>query len=142
MRLDRTFPLEDPAVEIPWRVSEAGFRMLVGGERLEQVVAGRLRQRCRLLGGLDADLTFHFSPIAGGQLREIELLRHPKRHREREFDDLQQRLERMLGPGERLEPRLGLHPAGARWQLGALRVTHEYYTAAGKDHEKVRFIHD
>src|SRR5215510_512978 len=78
MRLDRAFPLDDPAVSIPWRISESAFRKLVP-DKLEQVAAGRLRRRCRLLGGLDADLMFHFSPPPREQLREIELLRYPSR---------------------------------------------------------------
>jgi hypothetical protein len=67
-------------------------------------------------------------------------LRHPKRHRQRDFDDLQQRLERLLGPDERTTPAVGDHPAGSRWQTRGVTVLHEHYMAAGKNHEKVRFI--
>src|SRR5437868_10311840 len=111
MRIDRAFPLEDPSVAIPWCITEPAFRKLLPGP-LEQLAEGRLRRRCRLLGGLDADLMFHFhhSP---GELREIELLRYPKRHRVREFQDLQQRLERLLGAGERVAPSLAIHPSGS-----------------------------
>src|SRR5262245_10062352 len=139
MRIDRAFPLDNPSIEIPWRITEAAFRKLLPGA-LEQVASGQLRRRCRLLGGLEADLMFH-SSHSGGQLREIELLRFPTRHRVREFDHLQRRLEDLLGPGERLSPSLGMHPPGSRWRLGHLSVTHEYYTATGKDHEKVRFVY-
>jgi hypothetical protein len=138
MRIDRAFPLDDPPVEIPWHITESAFRTLVPGP-LEQVAAGRLRRRCRLLNGIEGELMFHFGDGVGGQLCEIELLRYPRRHREREFQDLQQRLEHLLGPGERLAPSLAIHPPRSQWRIGRLSVVHEYYTATGKDHEKVRF---
>lgn len=140
MHIDRVFPLEDPPLEIPWRITEPAFRKLVPGP-LEQIAAGRLRRRCRLLNGLEADLMFHFQHSAR-ELGEIELLRYPKRHREREFQDLQHRLEQLLGPGERFESSLAIHPPGSRWRVGRLSVIHEYYTAKGGDHEKVRFVRD
>ena len=148
MKLEHAFPIEEPRLEIPWGVSEAGFLALLRGAPLMRVTPGHYRLRCRTLGGLEQELQFHFRPdrTSDKTLAEIELHRPLRRHRERQVRDLHARLEQLLGPSHPQDAshldvtRWMLH-APARWQQGKLTVVHEHYITTGKEFEKVRFMH-
>ena len=130
MKLERVFPLEDPPVELPWGLSRSGVEALLRGTEIGSIPDGRLRLRCRLLGGLTSSIDLHFGPGAQRRLRQVELLRKPVRHKRKEFEDLQRRLEAWLGPGEPMESNPTAQAQGIapqQWRIGKLRVTHEYY---------------
>jgi hypothetical protein len=130
VKLERVFPLEDPPVELPWGLSRSGVEALLRGAELGSLPDGRLRLRCRLLGGLTSSIDLHFGPGAQRRLRQVELLRKPTRHKRKEFEDLQRRLEAWLGPAEPLESNPTARAQDIvpqQWRIGKLRVTHEYY---------------
>jgi len=141
VKLERVFPLEDPPVELPWGLSRSGVEAALRGAELGALADGRLRVRCRLLGGMTTTVDLDFGPGTQRRLRRVELLRKPVRHKRREFDDLQRRLEAWLGPSEPMES----NPAAQadrivpqQWRIGKLRVTHDYYHQVAL-YEKVLF---
>src|ERR1051325_9152807 len=104
--ITRALPLEDPAVELRWGLNERGFRDHFKEKALEQITAGHFKIRCRLLGGMDSEVHFHFAPRRDGRLTQVEIYRQPKRHRQKGFDDWQARLTALLGVGEKQASRL------------------------------------
>jgi len=141
VKLERAFPIEDPSVELPWGLSRSGIESLLQGYRVESVADGRLRLRCRILGGLSSAVDLHFEPGGQRRFRQVELLRTPARHKRREFADMQGRLETWLGPGEAMESNPTARAEGIapqRWRLGRLTVTHDYYYYSAL-YEKVLF---
>ena len=137
MTILKSFPLERPAIELPWGIPEGPFRQEFKETRLTQVTAGHLRARCRLLGGLETDVNFHFVPRAAGRFFQVEVYRRPSRHRQRGFDDWQLRLQRILGPGQEQPQRLPIDTT-FRWKLGRVDVVHEWYYQWG-EHERILF---
>jgi hypothetical protein len=137
MNLVRTFSIEDPAVDVPWGATPASFRALVAGTAVAQVTDGHYRLRCRALG-VHEEFHFHFSRggTATAGLMQVELLRSPKRHRQRIYDEMESRLGHLLGPRESGRVRSGLYPASSRWRVGAVMVTHEWYYQ-GAEYQKV-----
>ena len=130
MKLERVFPLEDPPVELPWGLSRSGVGALLKGADEGALPGGGLRVRCRLLGGLTSTIDLHFGPGSQRRLRQIELLRKPVRHKRKEFEDLQRRLEAWLGPAEPMESNPTAQADGIapqQWRIGKLHVTHDYY---------------
>jgi hypothetical protein len=133
-KLSRGFPIEQPAVAVPWGISEAGFVTLLGDAAPARVTAGHYRLQCRILGGLDAALHFHFRPTGTSTLAQVEFLRTPRRHRQREFDDLEARLVALLGPRDN-----GRQSATMScWTTPDATVTHSWYYYGG-EYEKVLF---
>ncbi|HYC31543.1 MAG TPA: hypothetical protein VEB59_04595, partial [Gemmatimonadales bacterium] len=131
MRLEHVFPLEDPAVELPWGLSRSGAEALLRSAETGALAGGRLRVRCRLLGGLTTMVDFHFGEAGQRRLTRVEIERWPGRRKRREFDDLQRRLELWLGPAEPVAP----DPAAKRsdiapraWRIGKLLATHAIET--------------
>ena len=53
MDLTTGFQLEDPAVFVPWTVSEAGLRALLAPHGLRKVTTGYFTLSCRSLGGAE-----------------------------------------------------------------------------------------
>jgi len=130
MKLERVFPLGDPPVELPWGLSRSGVEAALRGAEIGTLPDGRLRVRCRLLGGMTTMIDLHFGPGGQRRLRQVELLRKPVRHQRREFDDLQRRLETWLSPSEPMESNPTARAANIvpqQWRLGKLNVTHDYY---------------
>jgi hypothetical protein len=130
VKLERVFPLEDPPVELPWGLSRSGVEALLHEAEVGSLPDGRLRVRCRLLDGLTTMIDLHFGPGAQRRLRQVELLRKPVRHKRKEFNDLQRRLEAWLGPAEAMESNPTARAqdvAPQQWRIGKLHVTHDYY---------------
>jgi hypothetical protein len=130
LKLERVFPLEDPAVELPWGLSRSGVEALLKGAEVGSLPDGRLRVRCRLLNGLSTSIDLHFGPGTQRRLRRIELLRKPVRHKRKGFEDLQSRLEGWLGPAEPMESNSTANADGItpqQWRVGKPHVTHDYY---------------
>jgi hypothetical protein len=141
VKLERVFPLEDPPVELPWGLSRSGVEALLRGTEIGSLPDGRLRVRCRLLGGLTTMIDMYFGPGAQRRLRQVELLRKPVRRKRREFEDLQRRLEAWLGPAEAMDSNPTARADGIapqQWRIGKLHVTHDYYYQSAL-YEKVRF---
>jgi hypothetical protein len=130
VKVERVFPLEEPPVELPWGLSRSGTEALLRGAEVGSLADGRLRVQCRLLGGLSSSIDLHFGPGAQRRLRQIELLRKPVRHKRKEFEDLQRRLEAWLGPSEPMVSNPAARSDGIapqQWRIGKLNVTHDYY---------------
>ena len=128
-------------MSVPWGITEAALLKLLAGAQIERVTAGHVRVRARLLDGLEHPLDFYFEPPVGGTLRRIGLYRSPRHRKRRGFRDWQARLERVLGPGNPAEETIASRVEGvipARWQIGRLRVTHEYDYHFGL-HERIEF---
>ena len=141
VRLEHVFPLEDPPVELPWGLSRSGVEAALRGAEVGALPDGRLRLRCRLLGGLTTMIDLGFGPGVQRRLRQVELLRRPARSARRDFDDLQRRLERWLGPAEAVTsplPGRSRRITPRQWRIGKLQVTHEYRPGA-ESYEKVLF---
>ena len=142
MRLEHVFPLEDPPVDLPWGLSRSGAEALLRGAETGALPGGRLRIRCRLLGGLTTMVDLYFGEGGQRRLTQVELLRKPARQKRREFDDLQRRLELWLGPAEPAEPAPAAKRgdiAPRRWKIGKLRVTHSHEKARPAAYERVLF---
>ena len=144
MKLTRVFPLEAPPVELPWGLSRSGIEALLRGALVAPVADGRLRVQCQLLGGLASTIDLNFGPGAQRRFRQVELLRKPVRHKRKQFEDLQGRLEAWLGPADVLESNPTAKAQSitpAQWRLGPLSVTHDYYYQFTL-YEKVLFTWD
>lgn len=105
------------------------------------MTAGHLRLRARVLGGLEHPVHFFFEPAVGGILRRVELYRSPQRHKRKGFQDWQDQLERLLGPGEPAAGTTASYVDGVtpmRWRLKKLSVSHEYDDNFGR-RERVVF---
>ncbi|HEX6104926.1 MAG TPA: hypothetical protein VFZ26_05040 [Gemmatimonadales bacterium] len=141
MKLERVFPLEDPPVELPWGLSRSGVEALLRGAETGSLPDGRLRVQCRLLGGLTTTVDLHFGPGRQRRLRLVEVLRKPVRHKRKEFNDMQRRLEAWLGPADAMESNPAARAqniAPQQWRIGKLHVTHDYYFESAL-YEKVLF---
>jgi len=129
VKLEHVFPIEDPPVELPWGLSRSGVEAALRGAELGSLPDGRLRLRCRLLGGLTTMIDLGFGPGVQRRLRQVELVRRLVRYRRREFEDLQRRLEVWLGPGEAMDANpaaLARKIVPQQWRIGKLHVTHDY----------------
>ena len=130
MKLERVFPLEDPPVELSWGLSRSGVEAALRDAEMGALPDGRLRVRCRLLGGMTTMIDLHFGTGGQRRLRQVELVRKPVRHKRKEFNDLQRRLEAWLGPSEPMESNPTARADSIvpqQWRIGKLRVTHDYY---------------
>jgi hypothetical protein len=134
---DNAFSLENPAVELRWGLHEKPFRDHFEKSLLTQITAGHFKARCRLLGGIESDVHFHFAPRQAGRFTEVELYRQPMRQRQRGFDDWQERLTALLGVGEKMAPQLPIDTS-YHWQVGRVSVMHRWYYQAG-EHERILF---
>jgi len=137
MDIRKAFPLEDPAVQLCWGLHEQPFCDHFPKLALTRITAGHLKIRCRLLGGIESDVHFHFLPRQEGRFTQVELYRKPKRRRQRDFDDWQAHLTTLLGLGEKQVSQLPIDTS-YHWQLGRVSVTHEWYYLAG-EHERILF---
>ena len=127
---ERGFPVEDPPVTLEWGIAEDAALGLLAGARVQRVVAGQVRLRCKALGGLDIEVNLHFKPRTSGRLKHLEMVRSPTRRRRKAFDDLQERLVSRLGAGVESKAGLfvpveGITPRS--WVCGLVDVTHDYY---------------
>jgi hypothetical protein len=87
------------------------------------------------------EVELHFQPRVAGRLTQVEILRNPTRRKRKGFADLQARLVSSLGAGVAVKPSVmaeidGVAPRS--WELGLLRVTHDYYYQSGR-YERVLF---
>ena len=87
------------------------------------------------------EVELHFQPRVGGRLNQVEVLRKPTHRKRKAFADLQARLVSLLGAGVAVKPSVSAEIAGVgprSWQVGVLRVTHDYYYHFAQ-YEKVLF---
>lgn len=121
--------LERPSVELPWGIGEAACVALLGNAA-KRLTAGHIRVHCTLFGGFETNVDLYFKPALSGVLKQVEIKRIPSRHRKRQFDELQKRLEVAFGAGKRLP--VGMDDiAQCRWQMGSVSVEHNYYYRGG-----------
>lgn len=84
----------DDGTEIPWQISPAALKSLVGPDSLSIVKRDYFVTRCRLFGGLDVKLGFHFR---GTGLRGFEIFRNWGMPIDQSYADFQQHLEAVFG---------------------------------------------
>jgi hypothetical protein len=139
MNLQHRFVLDSPAAELPWGIGEAGFLALIGA-KVKRVTAGHYRVRGKAFGGIEHEVNFYFKPSISGGLRQVELKRTPSRHRRKNFEEWQARLESALGPGNRRSPGID-DVLPSEWSIGPVRVEHNYYYNSGL-FEQILLIHN
>jgi hypothetical protein len=130
VKFDKYLPLDLPPVDVPWATTEAGFRALLGNLDVVEVVPGHLRAACRVFGGIDHEVNFYFRPQTNGRFNEIQLYRYPTSQRRRGFNDWQEHLTQMFGPGTPYHSGLFVGDDLIRpteWTVGSVRIVHDYY---------------
>ena len=116
----------DDGTEIPWQISLAALKSLVGPDCLSMVKRDYFVTRCRLFGGLDVKLGFHFS---GEALQEFEIFRNWAMPLEQSYAEFQQHLEAVFGqptqtiPGD-IDSGCDCGFAHHEWRFGHTRVRH------------------
>jgi hypothetical protein len=140
MDLSRGFEIEDPAVVVPWGVSETELLDILPVVP-QHVTSGYYVIDCVSLGGLRHALGFHFRPRRDGKLVELEFFRrsYPGYPDLREsFLDFQARLESTFGrpttasPGDEGVPNY-------TWRVGHATIRHYVFDRFGPE-EHVRIV--
>src|SRR5687768_1280361 len=90
------FPIELPALVVPWRISEDALVQLLG-KQLRHVTDGYSTTACTALAGLEIRLGFHFHPRRSGALRELEVFRGVPHDLHDSYSEFQDHLVRLLG---------------------------------------------
>jgi hypothetical protein len=144
MNFEKSFLLESPSVAVPWGITEAGFRELLSAAGVKQLTLGHLVATCRLLGGIETAVHFHFKPAGQGKFYRVELHRKPIRKTRRGSQEWQAVLVNLFGEGASkrdINPTAkldGVTPT--EWRFGKLSIIHDYYYSQGLE-EKIVFEH-
>lgn len=117
MNLKDGFQIEEPAVFIPWGISEDQLVDLLPVAP-RHVASGYHVIDCKSLSGLHHALGFHFRPPADGKLRELEFFRRAYPDMQESFLDFQAHLEATFGTPTSQSP-------------GDLGLPHYYWTIDG-----------
>src|SRR5690349_3662186 len=118
------FEIEEPAVFVPWGVTEDGsLQVLPATPR--HVTSGYYVIACTSLGGLQHQLGFHFRPRQGRRLAELELFHTDARD---------------LNGSPTTEEVGDADLAAYGWTLGPTRVRHYVFERFGPE-EHVRIEH-
>ena len=138
MNISVAFPLEDPAVSIPWGISDRELTALLG-TRLRNVTTGYFTMTCTSLAGLEHELGFHFEPRSGGRLVELEFFRRSYADQAGSFKGFQDAFERAFGPPSSVAPGDEGFPT-CDWQLGKVMIRHFVFDRFGpEEHMRVRW---
>jgi hypothetical protein len=138
MDLRTGFQLEDPAVFVPWTVTEAGLRTLLSPHGLRKVTTGYFTISCRSLNGLNHELGFHFKPRGGDRLDELEFFRRAYPDEAASFEEFQTHLERTFGPPTETHDDGGGFPTH-QWHLPGADIIHLVkYRFAPEEHVRIR----
>lgn len=136
MDLHSGFEIEDPAIFVPWHISETRLRELVPAVR--EVTSGYFVLDVVSLGGLRHALGFHFDPRVGGRLVELEFFRRAAIDLGASFADFDERLEAAFGPPVSSgESDLGF--PSRRWDVGGTEIVHFVFERFGpEEHVRIR----
>jgi hypothetical protein len=103
MNLKDGFQIDEPHVFVPWSVTQAELRALLG-PRLREVAQGYFTISCTSLGGMEHSLGFHFDPPASDNLTELEFFQASAMPLADSYADFQRHFEQAFGPPKRSRP--------------------------------------
>jgi hypothetical protein len=129
------FQIEEPAVFVPWGVSEPELLALLPSKP-RHVTDGYYVIECTSLAGLRHMLGFHFQPRTNGKLVELEFFRRAYPDLRASFDDFESHLEATFGPPDTSVPGDQGLP-NYTWRRGAASVRHLVFDRFGPE-EHVR----
>jgi hypothetical protein len=104
MNLREGFTIEDPALMVPWNITDTKLIEIGGSNGLCKVSRGYYAASYTALGGLQIELGFHFEPRSGGRLKEIEIFRKFPKPLNVSFQEFQAHLERTFGAPTQAAP--------------------------------------
>jgi hypothetical protein len=134
--LSEGFRIDEPAVLVPWRVSEQELGTLLGSV-LHYVTAKYWTARVSVLGGLACKLGFHFRG-EHGQLSELEFFRDSYVDQAKSFDEFQRHFERAFGPATERTPGTEGFPS-YRWLVPGAEIVHLVFDRFGpEEHMRIR----
>ena len=138
MDISRGFQIEQPAVFVPWGISEAALKKLFEPGALRHVTSGYFTVSCNSLGGLAHNLGFHFQPREAGALSELEFFRASYPDQAASFTEFQRHLEASFGPPTATKP--GTEGFSSYlWQLQGADVVHYLFDRFGpEEHVRIR----
>lgn len=96
MDISTAFPLEKPAVSIPWGIRESELKTLFSAGELRRVTNAYYTAPVRILGGLECMLGFHFRGKRS-TLSELESFRMDYSDQRASFDEFQTYFEESFG---------------------------------------------
>lgn len=135
MDLPRGFQIEEPAVFVPWGISEPELLALLPSKP-GHVTNGYYVIECTSLTDVRHMLGFHFEPRTNGKLAELEFFRRAYPDLRASFDDFQHHLEATFGPPDASVPGDEGLP-NYTWQLGPANIRHFVFDRFGPE-EHVR----
>ena len=137
MDISVTFPLVEPAVSVPWGISEPDLVALLGS-RLRRVTTGYLTMTCKALPGPEHELGFHFEPRSNGKLVELEFFRRSYKDQAGSYAQFQEAFERAFGPPTNVAPGAEGFPT-AEWRFGRIAIRHLVMDRFGpEEHMRIR----
>jgi len=137
MELQKAFTIEEPAVSVPWGITEPELEALIQARALRRVTRAYYTLPVTVLGGLRCMLGFHFrGPSAG--LSELEFFRTAYTDQRASFEEFQRHFERTFGPPSSTE--LGDQGLPSHeWQLHGVSIVHYVLDRFGpEEHMRIR----
>lgn len=101
MEIHETFTIENPAISVPWGISESELQARIPG--VTRVTEGYCTLPAIVLGGLRCMLGFHFRS-ANLSLSELEFFRTAYPDQRASFEEFQRHFEQAFGPPTRSLP--------------------------------------
>ena len=138
MNLLDAFPIEHPAVSVPWGVTEEQLLGILASASARRVTREYITLPVRILGGLDCMLGFHFRD--NGCLSELEFFRTAYTDQRASYEEFQRHFEQALGPPSRTQAGDEGFPSH-EWYVPGARVVHYVFDRFGpEEHMRVQRI--
>jgi len=135
MEIHKAFAIEDPAVSVPWGISESELNVLIPG--LHHVTPAYYTLPVTVLGGLRCMLGFHFRGSRGG-LSELEFFRTAYPDQRASFEEFQRHFEQAFGPPSSSKPGDQDLPSH-EWRLSSISIVHCVFDRFGpEEHMRIR----
>ena len=139
MDLKAGFQLEIPRLFIPWSVTQAELRGLLGPHGLREVTRGYFTLACESLGGMRHELGFHFQSRDSDRLHELEFFRRTS-DLAASYRDFQTHFEAAVGPPTWTSPGAEGFPQ-SEWVVPGAVIVHYVIDRFGpEEHMRVRRI--
>jgi hypothetical protein len=127
--LAKGFQLETPDLWLSWDTTAAQLLEAFTKQRQvapRLVAPGYYVARCHVLGGLGAQVGFHFEPKNdAGLLKELELFDNGERDIERSYQVFHERLVQLFGePNEEKRSACGGSMPDREWHVGSVSIVH------------------